>query len=139
MPAYDENWIFSLFFVTFLTVNLYIFMNIILATIYINYKKHLKEEVRMTIALKRTKVNEAFEFIKDILSDIIEHDPFKYKFETTEFVKSPSVSVITYEKFSALMKRIYPQMPANQLEIIFHILDSDENQLLSTERFYLKP
>ncbi len=42
MPAYDLNPAYALFFIAFMIVNLYIFINIILATIYTNYKKHLK-------------------------------------------------------------------------------------------------
>ncbi len=42
MPLYDYNGFYSLFFIIFLLVNLYLFINIILATIYTNYKKHLK-------------------------------------------------------------------------------------------------
>ena len=42
MPAYDyDNW-FVIFFAIFIIVNLYIFMSIVLATIYYNYKKNLK-------------------------------------------------------------------------------------------------
>ena len=42
MPAYDLNGAYSIFFIIFMLVNFYIFINIILATIYTNYKKHLK-------------------------------------------------------------------------------------------------
>ena len=42
MPAYDFNGAYSIFFLVFMLVNLYLFINIILATIYTNYKKHLK-------------------------------------------------------------------------------------------------
>jgi two pore calcium channel protein 3 len=45
MPAYDLNPAYAIFFIAFMIVNLYIFINIILATIYTNYKKHLKVEV----------------------------------------------------------------------------------------------
>jgi len=42
MPIYDVKGMYAVFFIAFLVINLYIFMNIILATIYMNYKKHLK-------------------------------------------------------------------------------------------------
>jgi len=42
MPIYDVNSLYAIFFIVFLIINLYVFMNIILATIYMNYKKHLK-------------------------------------------------------------------------------------------------
>lgn len=42
MPAYDYNGAYSIFFIVFMLINLYLFINIILATIYTNYKRHLK-------------------------------------------------------------------------------------------------
>ena len=48
MPAYDyDNW-FVIFFAIFIIINLYIFMSIVLATIYYNYKKNLKVEYSKT-------------------------------------------------------------------------------------------
>ncbi len=139
MPAYNENGIFSTFFVIFLIVHLYIFQNIILATIIENYKRHLKNEVKSTIKLKRGKIHEAFEFIKDILTELIKKDPIKYKFEITDVVKSPRVSVITSEKFSVLMKLVCPKMSETQIGVLFDILDTDENDLLVFKEFVHLP
>lgn len=80
MPAYDaSNW-YSLFFIIFLVINLYIFMNVLLAVIFNSYKKHLKvtgtlcclqsqcftfqNEVKETVYAKRRKLADAFELIK---------------------------------------------------------------------------
>ena len=42
MPAYDaSNW-YALVFVVYIMLNLYVLMNIVLAVIYNDYKKHLK-------------------------------------------------------------------------------------------------
>lgn len=46
MPAYRQNPLYALYFVAFLIVNLYLFMNLMLATIYSNYRRHLKSEVQ---------------------------------------------------------------------------------------------
>ena len=48
MPAFDLNNAYAMFFIAFILINLYIFMNIILATIYMNYKKHLKASLPAT-------------------------------------------------------------------------------------------
>lgn len=48
MPAYHKNKWFALYFVLFLVVNLYLFMNIILAVIYNNYRKHMKVSAIVT-------------------------------------------------------------------------------------------
>ena len=42
MPAYDNNNWFALFFFVYVVVNIFIFMNILFASIYNNYKRHLK-------------------------------------------------------------------------------------------------
>lgn len=42
MPAYDSNTWFALFFVVYEIINVYIFMNVVLAVIYSNYKDHIK-------------------------------------------------------------------------------------------------
>ena len=42
MPAYDANQWYALFFVVFLIINLYIFMNVLLAVIFNSYKNNLK-------------------------------------------------------------------------------------------------
>lgn len=42
MPAYDFNWWYSLYFITYLIINTYIFMSVFLAVVYNNYRKHLK-------------------------------------------------------------------------------------------------
>jgi len=136
MPAYNINWIFSIFFVSFLIIHLYIFTNIILATIIQNYKKHLREDVKETIKMRRAKAKEAFELLEDILSELIQKNPIVYNFKTTELVDSPDVAVVTYEKFSSFIKLIYPKIIEEHINAIYHILDSDGNNLLSN--FFIK-
>ena len=49
MPAYDNNPWFSLFFVIFIIVSMYIFVSIFLAVVYKNYRKHLKVDCRHVV------------------------------------------------------------------------------------------
>ncbi|XP_055257210.1 two pore channel protein 1-like [Moschus berezovskii] len=42
MPAYELNWWYSLYFITYIIINTYIFMSVFLAVVYNNYRKHLK-------------------------------------------------------------------------------------------------
>ena len=42
IPAYNENTWYQLFFMWFQIVNFYFFLNVILASIYNNYREHLK-------------------------------------------------------------------------------------------------
>ena len=42
MPAYELNWWYSLYFITYIIINTYLFMSVFLAVVYNNYRKHLK-------------------------------------------------------------------------------------------------
>lgn len=42
MPAFDFSWWYSLFFITYVVINTYLFMSVFLAVVYNNYRKHLK-------------------------------------------------------------------------------------------------
>ena len=42
MPAYNFNWWYCLYFITYTIINTYIFMSVFLAVVYNNYRKHLK-------------------------------------------------------------------------------------------------
>ncbi|UJR32188.1 hypothetical protein I4U23_019652 [Adineta vaga] len=44
MPAFNVSMVYVLFFMAYLLVNLYLFMNLLLAVIFSNYKQHLQEE-----------------------------------------------------------------------------------------------
>jgi hypothetical protein len=137
MPAYDLNGAYSVFFIIFMLVNLYLFINIILATIYSNYKRHLKAEVISTIKLKLTKSKDAFELIKVAYNAIKPpvdngtETANSVEFKETEYLRSTSQHVITYPRFEKLMKLIDPNKKENQIRIIFELIDFDNNNLLS--------
>lgn len=42
MPAYNVHRWYTLYFLTYIILNTYIFMSVFLAVIYNNYRKHLK-------------------------------------------------------------------------------------------------
>ena len=42
MPAFNESMLYVIFFVAYLLVNLYLFMNFLLAVIFSNYKQQLQ-------------------------------------------------------------------------------------------------
>lgn len=130
MPAYDLNRAYVIFFLVFMLVNLYIFINIILATIYTNYKKHLKDEVRETIKLKRDKIEDAFNMVRIPIRLLESKDKTNLNLDT-EIIRSEHQCVITKDIFSKLMKLVNPKVKSNQIEALFRILDFDENGILS--------
>ncbi|KAB7507663.1 Two pore calcium channel protein 1 [Armadillidium nasatum] len=63
MPAFDLSSWYVLFFMVFITLCFFIYMNIILAVIYNNYRKHLKNEVKKSIVSKRSQLSKAFDMV----------------------------------------------------------------------------
>ncbi|XP_062933886.1 two pore channel protein 2-like [Cynocephalus volans] len=105
LPAYDFNWWYSLYFVTFIIINTYIFMSVFLAVVYNNYRKHLKNEIRKLVYLKRHKMIEAFNILK---------------------VKVGTEFVVKETEWRQLTKVVAPDISTSHLELLLRI--SDEGQ-----------
>ncbi|XP_049712963.1 two pore channel protein 1-like isoform X4 [Elephas maximus indicus] len=105
MPAYDFNWWYSLYFITYIIINTYIFMSVFLAVIYNNYRKHLKNEIRKLAYLKRHKMIQAFDILK---------------------VKVGSEFVVKEAEWKRLAKIVAPNISSSHLELLLKI--SDEGQ-----------
>jgi hypothetical protein len=78
--------------------------------------------VKSTIKLKRDKMKEAFDMIRNVLNDFTSKDK-----EETEYKQK----YITFEIFHKLLKLIDPSKKDNQIKILFKLIDSDDNKILS--------
>ncbi|GAB5569848.1 two pore calcium channel protein 1-like isoform X2 [Prionailurus iriomotensis] len=105
MPAYNFNWWYCLYFITYTIINTYIFMSVFLAVVYNNYRKHLKNEIRKLAYLKRHKMIEAFNILK---------------------VKVGTEFVVTESQWRRLAKVVAPHISSPHLELLLRI--SDEGQ-----------
>ncbi|XP_032267073.1 two pore calcium channel protein 1-like [Phoca vitulina] len=133
MPAYNFNWWYSLYFITYIIINTYIFMSVFLAVVYNNYRKHLKSgvgtslppavlflttqiilhglppvnlnEIRKLVYLKRHKMIEAFNILK---------------------VKVGTEFVVTEARWKRLARIVMPHISSPHLELLLRI--SDEGQ-----------
>ncbi|XP_023374596.1 two pore calcium channel protein 1-like [Otolemur garnettii] len=105
MPAYDFNWWYSLYFITYIIINTYIFMSVFLAVVYNNYRKHLKNEIRKLAYLKRHKMIEAFNILK---------------------VKVDAEFMVQEAQWRRLVHAVAPDMSRGHLELLLRI--SDEGQ-----------
>ncbi|XP_047637167.1 two pore calcium channel protein 1-like isoform X2 [Phacochoerus africanus] len=105
MPAYEFSWWYSLFFITYIIINTYIFMSVFLAVVYNNYRKHLKNEIRTLAYLKRHKMLEAFNILK---------------------VKVGTEFMVTEAQWRRLVKLVAPDISSSHLELLLRI--SDEGQ-----------
>lgn len=63
LPSYDKSPFYAIFFIVYLTVNLYIFMSVFLAVVYNQFKANLKSEVRDNMARKRLLLDRAFQLL----------------------------------------------------------------------------
>ncbi|XP_044628808.2 two pore channel protein 2-like [Equus asinus] len=105
MPAYDFNGWYSLYFITYIIINTYVFLSVFLAVVYNNYRKHLKNEIRKLAYLKRHKMIEAFNLLKVQVG--------------TEFV-------VKEAQWRRLAKVVAPDISSSHLELLLRV--SDEGQ-----------
>lgn len=117
MPAYNDNSMFAIFFVVYTLICLYIFMNIILAVIYFNYRENLKVEVQNMVAVKRDNLSRAFDLLK---------------------VRDGDTFVITYGRFVALLDKIPPARSEVTKKILWYVLDQNgDNKVDLPDFMYL--
>ncbi|XP_045582031.1 two pore channel protein 1 [Procambarus clarkii] len=114
MPAFDESAYYVIFFVAFLVICFFIYMNIILAVIYNNYRKHLKNEVRKTVFSKRQQLSKAFEILA---------------------IDSEGQRVITRNRFVHLMRFLDSQKNPALVNVMWIVLDSDGSDSLEKREF----
>nr|XP_053642305.1 two pore channel protein 1-like isoform X2 [Cherax quadricarinatus] len=114
MPAFDDSAYYVIFFVAFLVICFFIYMNIILAVIYNNYRKHLKNEVRKTVFSKRQQLSKAFEILA---------------------IKSEGQKVITRSRFVQLMKLLDSKKNPAFINVMWIVLDCDGSDCLEKREF----
>ncbi|XP_076441597.1 uncharacterized protein LOC143280798 [Babylonia areolata] len=114
MPAYDyDNW-FVLYFGVYLVINLYIFMSIVLASIYYNYKKNLKNEIKTAVYSKRQKLAQAFNILK---------------------VDRNGRGTVTRNRWVQLMEVVVPSKSAAQVDLLMQVLDINGDTFIYKEEF----
>ncbi|XP_077990436.1 two pore channel protein 1-like [Glandiceps talaboti] len=114
MPAYDQNYWFSLFFICYLIICMYIFMSVILAVIYNNYRKHLKTEVQKSVFQRRRTLNVAFDILK---------------------IQIHGVYVVTKMKFDAVMRIVTPLASTERIDLLWSVLDENSNGFVNKREF----
>ena len=118
MPSYDQASYYSIFFIVFEVVCLYIFMSIFLAVVYNNYRKNLKMEVKEVVDRKIELINKAFDLMK---SDVFGRE------------------VIIQGDFMQLLRRTLPTSSEQYFKILWCVLDSDQNGYIDKGEFRVLP
>ncbi|GFR69062.1 two pore calcium channel protein 1 [Elysia marginata] len=114
MPAYNKNNWFAVFFIVYLVICLYIFMSIVLAAIYNNYRRNLKNEIKSAVFMKRQQLVKAFDLLK-----VVRHD----------------VPVITHARWRQLTSVLLPTKSHVYADLMMKILDDDNTNVLSKKNF----
>ena len=118
MPAYDVASYYSIFFIVFEVVCIYIFMSIFLAVVYNNYRKNLKMEVKEIVERKNKLIDQAFDLMK---SDVFGRE------------------VIIQADFSQLMRMTLPRKSEQYFKILWYVLDGDQNGYIDRSEFRILP
>ncbi|OWK53386.1 Two pore calcium channel protein 2 [Lonchura striata] len=114
MPAFDFSSWYALFFIAFVIVNTYIFMSLFLAVVYNNYKKHLKNEIRKLAYMKRRKMIEAFNLLKEE--------------EGEQFV-------VREARWKQLVKLVAPDTSNSHRELLLRISDDEQKGFIDKKSF----
>ncbi|KAK2520248.1 hypothetical protein Q9233_011588 [Columba guinea] len=114
MPAFDFSSWYALFFIAFVIVNTYIFMSLFLAVVYNNYKKHLKNEIRELAYMKRRKMLEAFNLLKEE--------------EGAQFV-------VREARWKQLVKLVAPDISNSHRELLLRISDDEQKGFVDKKSF----
>ncbi|CAF4788724.1 unnamed protein product [Rotaria socialis] len=101
MPAFNASILYVIFFMAYLLVNLYLFMNLLLAVIFSNYKQHLQDEQQLVHKRQLDTLIVIFERLSSQ--------------ETT--------SCISFETYSRLMRAVKPEIGENLIEAYWTTLD----------------
>jgi len=118
MPAYNDNALYSIFFVVFEVVCLYIFMSIFLAVVYNNYRNNLKREVKEAVERKNELVDLAFDLMK---TDVFGRE------------------VVLQDDFKKLLKITLPKKSEQYFKILWCVLDTESTGYINRQEFHNLP
>eukprot|EP00096_Caligus_rogercresseyi_P003977 TRINITY_DN1807_c0_g1_i1.p1 TRINITY_DN1807_c0_g1~~TRINITY_DN1807_c0_g1_i1.p1 ORF type:complete len:620 (-),score=138.88 TRINITY_DN1807_c0_g1_i1:1648-3507(-) len=121
MPAYDYSSWYVIFFVTYIVLTLYVFMNVVLAVIYNNYKRNLRNEITDFYQTKVDLLIEIFQLIS-VGDDLDEN-------------KSGGNRYLTHDDFVSLLQTTFPGQSPKYYEALWFILDTNGDRRIDFKEF----
>eukprot|EP00058_Branchiostoma_floridae_P025095 XP_002610585.1 hypothetical protein BRAFLDRAFT_65751 [Branchiostoma floridae] len=115
MPAFDYNPWFTLFFIIYLIICLYLFMSICLATIYNNFKEHLKEYVEDSVREKQNNLQLAFDILK---------------------VETRHGELLPKSRWMSLMRAVKPSRLDIEHSLLWDVLANDHAEYINRKEFF---
>jgi len=113
MPAYDTHRAYTIFFIVYLIVNLYMFMSVFLAVVYNTYKTHLKKFVHESVYHKRSLLSQAFDLIKEVDGGV------------------------SQQTFLRVMQLTLPDKTKDYFDTLWMILETKESGVIHRKDFFL--
>ncbi|XP_065670287.1 two pore channel protein 2 isoform X3 [Hydra vulgaris] len=128
MPAYSDNRFYAIFFILFLAVGMYFFMNVLLAVIYNEFKGSFTKTMQSSFIRRRCGIRAAFEvllgvsyqpsssetpscievsLVRDILKDIHFSRKLRYMPKLEEFLTKLNTNVINAKQFQELFDIVF--------------------------------
>uniref|UniRef100_A0A2K5EN79 Voltage-dependent calcium channel protein TPC1 n=1 Tax=Aotus nancymaae TaxID=37293 RepID=A0A2K5EN79_AOTNA len=114
MPSYSRNPWSCVFFIVYLSIELYFIMNLLLAVVFDTFNDIEKRKFKSLLLHKRTAIQHAYRLL----------------------VSQRRPAGISYRQFEGLMRFYKPRMSARERYLTFKALNQNSTPLLSLKDFY---
>ncbi|XP_050410021.1 two pore channel protein 1 isoform X1 [Patella vulgata] len=114
MPSYNQSKFYSIFFIVYLSLELYFLMNLLLAVVYDTFSNLEKTKFQKLLIHKRIGCQHAF---KLLVSDQNQHE-------------------LHMKHFMGMMKKYHPSKSRRDCYLVFKSLNTSNTGWLSIEEFY---
>ncbi|CAB4055436.1 TPCN3 [Lepeophtheirus salmonis] len=130
MPAYDYSRWYAVFFLTYIVLTLYIFMNVVLAVIYNNYKRNLRNEITDFYQRKCELLIEVFLLVS--VPDVQETPGPKNQNDGIFDAKN---RFLNHDDFIRLLQITFPGESLKYYEALWLILDTNGDRRIDFKEF----